>query len=264
MNIWKRAVLADRKTGRHLVSLLEDTKLYWRFFKNSGQTCWTDLHLIGIFFFFISYDKNPRRLVSLPWCMCGGLGGGAVCRVLSGHLQREAGLWVTPYLEFYLHYQISLHVFFLCDYGGEKLKCVYYSAKYLWWWDTKCLISFWEWELVELQTPSGQREEIHNSGDQSHWVTRHKWVFVWGALLNNTGIVPSRVPASHEQNAEDHGTRRGHLHQRLCDHTHVLPLPVLHAHREVRAQPQRLHQQRELLFTFLAGDARTSDFCCVS
>ncbi|KAI4787322.1 hypothetical protein KUCAC02_036539, partial [Chaenocephalus aceratus] len=40
--------------------------------------------------------------------------------------------------------------------------------------------------------------------------------------------------------------------------TPVLPVSLLHADGEVRAQPQHLHQQRELLLSVLAGAARAS------
>lgn len=91
-----------------------------------------------------------------------------------------------------------------------------------------------------------------------------KWVATGCALLTSARTLPFRFSASHEQNKKDYGAWRGHLHQRLCDHTHVLPITVVHAHREVCAQPQRLHEQWELLFPLVAGDARASDLRCAS
>ena len=92
----------------------------------------------------------------------------------------------------------------------------------------------------------------------------------WGA---RAGGRPARVSPPHsgcrfhagdEQDAAHHGAGRGPLHQRLRDHAHVLPLALLHPHREVRPQPQHLHQQRKLLLALLAGTTREPHLCRLS
>ena len=73
-----------------------------------------------------------------------------------------------------------------------------------------------------------------------------------------------RFHAGDEQDAAHYGAGRGALHQCLRDHAHVLPLALLHPHREVRSQPQHLHQQWKLLLALLAGTAWEPHFCRVS
>lgn len=72
----------------------------------------------------------------------------------------------------------------------------------------------------------------------------------------------SRLNAGHEQNTTGYGEGRHPFHQRLLHHTHVLPVPLLHPHRQVRAQPPHVHQQWELLVALLAGPPRATHVCC--
>lgn len=67
-----------------------------------------------------------------------------------------------------------------------------------------------------------------------------------------------RLDAGHEQNPANHGEGRHAFLQRFLHHAHVLPVPLLHPHGEICAQPPHLHEQRELLLALVAGAPRAA------
>ena len=65
----------------------------------------------------------------------------------------------------------------------------------------------------------------------------------------NTWCLCCRVPEGNAQAAGEDDRAGRLLQQHLRLHAHVLPVPQYHPDRAVRAQPQRVHQQRQLLLT---------------
>lgn len=81
----------------------------------------------------------------------------------------------------------------------------------------------------------------------------------WPAQYFLTSLCsPHRIHAGHEQDKAPDGQGWHELLQRLRDHAHVLPVPLLTTDGEVRSQPRHPHQQRELLLPRLAGPPRAS------
>ena len=75
--------------------------------------------------------------------------------------------------------------------------------------------------------------------------------------------VSCRFPESHAQTAGVHDRQRSLLQQHVCVHAHVLPIQKLHPDWPLRPQPQRLHQQRQLLLIPVGQGPRATHLCCV-